>query len=148
MARTFLLLHSLALSLLTLSSVALAQSTAPAPAQPSRPSDAPPKMEVIEEGSDKAITVTPRQGGTKITEKKVGGVVTEVKVKSGKSSYTLKPNTPAGNAHPGDGQSNALRGPQWTVLEFDLNKKKKTDKEAVPEQAPVPPPPAPAPAAK
>ena len=139
------LLQSLALSLLALSTAALAQQP---PAPPSRPSEAPPKMEVIEEGSDKPITVAPRPGGTKITEKKVGGVVTEVKVKSGKSAYTLKPNTPAGNAHPGDGQSNALRGAQWTVLEFDLNKKKKTDKEAVPEQAAVPPPPARTPAAK
>ncbi|MES2017142.1 MAG: hypothetical protein V4484_11660 [Pseudomonadota bacterium] len=110
-----------------------------------KPSEAPPKLEIIEQGSDTPITIAPpKQGGTKITEKKEGGRVTEVKVKSGKSSYTMKPNNPAGNAQPGDGTSNTLRAPQWTVLEFDLGKKKKTDRENVPEPAPAPPPPAPA----
>lgn len=142
MLRIQLSKYSSALALLLLSGAALAQQSPPTPAP--KPSQAPPKLEVIEEGSDTPITVTPRkQGGAKITEKKVGGVVTEVKVQSGKSHYTLKPNVPAGNAQPGDGQSSTLRAPQWTVLEFDLGKKKKTDKEEVAEQAPVPPPPAP-----
>jgi len=129
MLRTPLLLTSLALS--------LAAGTATAQT-PSKPSEAPPRLEVVEDGP---ITVAPaRQGGTKITEKKEGGRVTEVQVKAGKSSYTMKPNIPAGNALPGDAQSSAIRAPQWTVLEFDLNRKKKnTDKEAVPD-APAPPP--------
>lgn len=142
MVGTYFLRQSSALLLLALSGVALAQQQSPAPAP--KPSQAPPKLEVIEEGSDTPITVSPRkESGAKITEKKEGGVVTEVKVKSGKSSYTMKPNVPAGNAHPGDGQSSTLRAPQWTVMEFDLGKKKKTDKEEVAEQAPVPPPPPP-----
>ncbi len=140
-----LLCKSLALGWLVLSTSVLAQQTPATPAPTQKPSEAPPKLEVIEAGSDTPITVAPRkQGGAKISEKKVGGVVTEVKVQSGKSSYTMKPNTPAGNAHPGDGQSSALRAPQWTVMEFDLGKKKKTDKDEVTEQAPVPPPPRPA----
>jgi hypothetical protein len=68
------------------------------------PSSAPPKLERIEEGSDTPITVTPQTSGQhKITEKKEGGRVTEVQVKSGKSTYVMKPNVPAGNAQPGDG---------------------------------------------
>ena len=108
-----------------------------------QPAATPPKLERIEEGSDTPITVTPPKStqGNKITEKKQNGKVTEVTVKSGPSTYTMKPNTPAGNAQPGDAMSNGLRAPQWTVLEFDLGKKKKTDKEDVPQEAPVPPPP-------
>ena len=122
------------LTLLALSALAQAQQT---------PSQVPPKLERIEDGSDTPITVTPKAPEKKITEKKEQGRVTEVKVKSGKSTYTMKPNVPAGNAQQGDGQSSAIRAPQWQVLEFDLSKKKKTDKEDEP-AASVPPPPAPA----
>lgn len=103
----------------------LAASTGAAVAQ-QKPSEQPPKLDVIEPGSDVPAVIAPRAGGTKITEKKEGGVVTEVKVKSGKSSYTMKPNVPAGNAQPGDAVSSQIRAPQWTVMEFDLLKKKKT----------------------
>ncbi|MES2325090.1 MAG: hypothetical protein V4633_22780 [Pseudomonadota bacterium] len=140
MRRTSMLWKFLTLGLLAHASLAIAQQTAsPAPSQ------APPKLEVIEEGNDAPITVTPpKSGGTKITEKKEGGRVTEIKVKSGKSNYTMKPNIPAGNAQPGDGQSSNVRAPQWTVMEFDLGKKKKTSKDDVPEPTPakVAPPPA------
>lgn len=136
MLRTSTLWNILSLSLLACASTAVAQQ---------KPAEAPPKLEVIEEGSDTPITVTPPStGGAKITEKKEGGRVTEVKVKSGKSSYTMKPNVPAGNAQPGDVTGSTLRAPQWTVLEFDLARKKKTDKENVPEAADAPPPPRPA----
>ena len=136
MLRTPAVFTSLTLCLLAHAGLAMAQQ---------KPSEAPPKLEIIEQGSDTPITVTPpKPSGAKITEKKEGGRVTEVKVKSGKSSYTMKPNVPPGNAQPGDGTSSAYRAPQWTVLEFDLNKKKKTDKENVPEPANAPPPPAPA----
>ncbi|MES2318096.1 MAG: hypothetical protein V4631_11445 [Pseudomonadota bacterium] len=136
MLRKPALLTSLSLCLLVSAGFASAQQ---------KPSEAPPKLEIIENGADTPITVTPpKTGGAKITEKKEGGRVTEVKVKSGKSSYTLKPNVPAGNAQPGDVTSGTSRGPQWTVLEFDMNKKKKTDPESVPDAAKAPPPPAPA----
>ena len=109
------------------------------------PSSAPPKLERIEEGSDTPITVTPQTSNQKkITEKREGGRVTEVQVKSGKSTYIMKPNVPAGNAQPGDAQSSAIRAPQWQVMEFDLGKKKKTEpREDETPAAPVPPPPAP-----
>ena len=133
MSRISALPKILSLCLLAHSSLASAQQATPA---------APPKLERIEEGSDTPITVTPpRESGNKITEKRENGRVTEVKVKSGKSSYTMRPNVPAGNAQPGDAQSGAIRAPQWQVMEFDLSKKKKTSKEDVPEAAPGPPPP-------
>jgi len=142
MLRTVPLRNILALCLLAHAGIALAQQAAP--------SAAPPKLERIEEGSDQPITVTPSKstGGSKITEKKEGGRVTEVQVKSGPSTYTMKPNTPAGNAQAGDATAGAIRAPQWQVMEFDLSRKKKTDKEDVPEAAPVPPPPPPRPASK
>ena len=130
------------LTLASLLSLACVAPAALAQAQ-QKPSEAPPKLQVEDDGAP--ITNAPqKQGGTKITEKKEGGRVTEVKVKAGPSTYTMKPNVPAGNAQPGDAQSSAIRAPQWTVLEFDLGgKKKNTDKEAVPDAAaaPAPPPP-------
>jgi hypothetical protein len=94
----------------------------------STPSQAPPKLEKIEEIADDPITVTAKPGQeSKITEKRDNsGNVTEATVKSGPSTYTLKPNRPAGTALPGDIMSGNNRGPQWTVMEFDIGKKKKT----------------------
>jgi hypothetical protein len=108
-----------------------------------KPAETPPKLEVIESGPPPraAITATPKsaKGGTKITEKKEGGRVTEAKVQSGPSTYTMKPNTPAGNAQPGDVQSgNGVRAPQWTLLEFGPGKKKPVAEGA--ETADAPPP--------
>ena len=131
-----LTLLSLSLPLCLLAPAALAQT-------PPKPSEAPPKMQVEDDGAP--ITNAPqKQGGTRIVEKKEGGRVTEVKVKAGPSTYTMKPHVPAGNAQPGDGQSSAIRAPQWTVLEFDIGgKKKNTEQEAVPEATPAPAPPPP-----
>ena len=138
MSRTAPLWKILSLCLLAHAGAALAQQSAP--------SAAPPKLDRIEEGSDQPITVTPSRsstGGSKITEKKEGGRVTEAQVKSGPSTYTMKPHSPAGNAQAGDATAGNIRAPQWNVMEFDLSRKKKTDKEDVPEPAPVPPPPPP-----
>lgn len=137
MLRKLTLSPLMALCLLAHAGAALAQST---------PSSAPPKLERIEEGSDTPITVTPaKSANRKITEKKEGGRVTEVKVESGKSTYYMKPNVPAGNAQPGDAQSSAIRAPQWKVMEFDLGKKKpKVHDEEPADTTPAPPAPAPA----
>ena len=124
----------LALPLILLATGALAQSAPPQPQQ----------LERIEE-VDNPVTVTAKPGReTKIVEKREGGRVTEAKVKSGGSTYTVKPNTPAGSALPGDAAGSANRGPQWTVLEFDLlsKKKKRSAEEAEKEDGPPPPPPA------
>ena len=114
------------------------------PSVPPKPGDAPPKLETIEpvQTPRPSVNVTPKsaKGGTKITEKKDGGRVTEVKVQAGPSTYTMKPNVPAGNAQHGDVQSgNSVRGPQWTVLEFGKGKKKPVA-EAAAETADAPPP--------
>ena len=133
MLRTPVISASLTLCLLACAGLATAQQ---------KPSEAPPKLEIIEQGVDAPLPTSPaRTPGAKITEKKEGGRVTEVKVKSGKSSYTMRPNVPAGNAQPGDAQSGAIRAPQWTVLEFDMNRKKKNDQEAAAQPAAAPPPP-------
>jgi len=108
-----------------------------------KPAETPPKLDVIEEGSDTPIVVTPpATGGAKITEKKDGGRTTEVKVKTGKSAYTMKGAHPSAVNERSSGTGSTLGTPQWQVLEFDLSRKKKTDKEAVP-AAEAPPPPAP-----
>ena len=121
--------YVLALTLLAHAASVSAQANAPAPQ----------KLEKIEETGESPITVTARPGGeSKITEKREQGKVTEVKVTSGASTYSLKPNTPAGSALPGDAVGSANRGPQWQVMEFDLGKKKKTQSEQ--EAADTPPP--------
>jgi hypothetical protein len=133
MMRTSILRHFLALSLLALSAAAAAQT----------PSAAPPKLEKLDESGDAPITVTGKPGSEKkIVEKREQGKVTEVKVTSGKSTYYVKPNTPAGSAQPGDVTGSANRGPQWKVMEFDLGKKKKSEKEQeAADNAPPPPSP-------
>ncbi len=124
----------LPLLLLAAANTALAQQ---------KPAETPPKLEVIEEGSDTPIVVTPpKTGGAKITEKKDGGRVTEVKVKNGKSAYTMKGAHPSAVNERGNATGSTLGSPQWQVLEFDLARKKKTSKEDVP-AAEAPPPPAP-----
>jgi TolA-binding protein len=101
-----------------------AQTTQPAPA------GQPPATERIEPGSDEPATKIEPRRGTQIREKRNNGQVTEVEVQSGKSHYVLRPNQPAGNAQPGDAQSGTRGGPQWQVLEFDLNGKKKAAADA------------------
>ena len=131
----------LLLGMLAHASLVQAQQTAPA--------QTPPKLEQIQEGSDTPVTITPQQRGKqKITEKRDGGRVTEVQVTTGKSSYTMKAPAPGSVNDQADLTGSKLRPPQWKVLEFDLNGKKKRDAEAaaaaaaeVPVLAPAPPPP-------
>jgi hypothetical protein len=148
MPRTSPSLKLLSLCLLGYASLAAAQQTAQ-PAQSAPPSEKPPKLERIEPGSDVPATTIPPKGGTQIKEKKQGGKVTEVEVQAGPSHYTMQPNTPAGNAQVGTVETgNAVRPPQWKVLEFDLNRKRKQGEAGSGETAPsavdVPPPPRPA----
>jgi hypothetical protein len=116
----------LTLALLACAGTAGAQTatTAPQPAQP-------PVTERIESGSDVPATrIEPRNRGTQVIEKRNNGQVTEIEVKSGRSHYHMRPNQPAGNAQAGDAQSSAFRAPQWQVMEFDLNGKKKAAADA------------------
>ncbi|MEC5160882.1 hypothetical protein ACFDR9_002375 [Janthinobacterium sp. CG_23.3] len=129
MMRISIFRQFLALSLLALSAAAGAQT----------PSSAPPKLEKLDESGDAPITVT-APAEKKITEKREQGKVTEVKVTTGKSTYYVKPNTPAGSAVPGDLTGSANRGPQWKVMEFGPGKKKQDPKEQeAADNAPPPP---------
>jgi len=101
-----------------------AQTTQPVPTAQ------PPVTERIEPGSDEPATKIEPRRGTQIREKRNNGQVTEVEVQAGKSHYVLRPNQPAGNAQPGDAQSGTRGGPQWQILEFDLNGKKKAAADA------------------
>jgi hypothetical protein len=144
MSRISTCLQTLTLCLLAHASLAGAQQQ-PTQAQP-QPSDKPPKLERIEPGSEQPATTIPPRPRTQITEKRAHGQIVEVDVVSGPSHYTMRPNVPAGNAQPGDAESSAIRAPQWTILEFDGNAKRKAASAAEGAAAPAeaPPPPAPA----
>jgi hypothetical protein len=139
-SRLPLLAPCLTLLLAAQAGSALAQQAA----QPqSTQNQAPPKLERVEPGSDVPATTIPSRTRTQITERRDGGQVTEVEVNSSGSHYTMKPNTPPGNAVPGS-NANSIRAPQWKVGEFDLSGKRRAAAEAgtnTPAAADVPPPP-------
>ncbi|MGV8893739.1 MAG: DUF2782 domain-containing protein [Burkholderiaceae bacterium] len=108
----------------------IAACAMPLLASAQQPAPQPPVMENLEEGEPPAISITPPGTEKKITEKRQQGKVTEVEVKSGNSTYYLKPVDPAGSAMRGDGQSNEMRAAQWPVIEFDMGSKKKKAAEA------------------
>lgn len=121
---------SLSLVLLACAGAAGAQTATP-PQPQTRPQSQPPATEPIEAGSDEPATRIEPRRGTEIREKRNNnGQVTEIEVKSGKSRYIMRPNQAAGNAQAGDAQSSAFRAPQWQVMEFDGNAKKKAQAEA------------------
>jgi hypothetical protein len=121
------------------------QPAAPQSNQQSNKSEAPPKLERVEPGSDVPATNIPSRTRTQIKETRDGGQVTEVEVNSSGSHYYMKPNTPPGNAVPGSASGNSIRAPQWKVGEFDLSGKRKAANETgtntpAPADAPPPPP--------
>ncbi|MGX4642947.1 DUF2782 domain-containing protein [Massilia sp. SYSU DXS3249] len=131
MLRTFPRLTSSLLLFASLAAAGTAGAQTAAPAQPpAQPTGQPPATEPIEAGSDEPATRIEPRRGTQIREKRNNGQVTEIEVQSGKSRYMMRPNQPAGNAQAGDAQSSAFRAPQWQVMEFDLNAKRKAAAEA------------------
>jgi len=115
MPRTFPRL-TMSIALLAGAGAALAQT----------PATGQPPIERIEPGSDVPATRIEPKRGTQIREKRNNsGQVTEVEVQSGGSHYVMKSGQPVGNAQPGDAQSSGIRAPQWQVMEFDLNGKRK-----------------------
>jgi len=117
---------------------AMAQTTIQS-TQSSQNQTPPANVQRIEPGSDVPTTTIPPKRGTEIVEHRNGGQVTEVEVTAGGSHYYMKPNN-----QPGNGQTNAVRSPQWKVGEFDLSGKRRTTNEAgqnVPTTADAPPPP-------
>lgn len=113
---------SVCFSLLTLSSLAHAQANLNKPAPP------PPELQSLEEGEPPAVTIRKpgeeQGGGNSITERRDHGQTTEVKVKSGPSTYYLKPRAQVGSSTPGDVQSGPPTGAQWQIKEFDWGSKK------------------------
>lgn len=106
----------------------------------SKPASTPPNLEKLEEVPDSGITISkPETAKSKMVEKRVGGKVTEVQVKSGKSNYVVKANPEYGNAPKGTVQGDANRGAQWKVLEFG-GKKEPKEIEPVPALEPAPAP--------
>ncbi len=102
------------------------------------PSAEPPKLEKLDDSQTPTVNIAPPASERSVTEKRRQGRVEEVKVKSGKSTYYLKPNRPAGSAIVGDVQSDTVRPAQWKIKEFDLGNKKKVEaKDAA--DAPQPP---------
>ena len=116
--------------------ITAAAANQPALAQQRAEAPPPPRLEKLEEGEPPAVTITPPSEKATITEKRApGGKRTEVKVKSGKSTYRVQPSDEPGNAQQGDGQSISAKPAQWEVMQFDLNREKKA------QQVPVEPPP-------
>ncbi|CAN5742831.1 hypothetical protein BH11PSE12_BH11PSE12_04570 [soil metagenome] len=104
----------------------------------SKPALTPPTLEKLEEGPESGITISkPEATKPKMTEKRVNGKVTEVQVKSGKSSYVVKSDPEVGNAPKGTVQGDANRAAQWTILEFG-GKKESKEVEPAPALPPAP----------
>ena len=105
----------------------------------------PPQLERLEEGAAPAVTIPGGgQPERSITEKREQGRVTEVEVRTGRSTYVVKPLNPGGSALPGDTQANTNRAAQFKVKEFDLSKPEDLKPQPQPQaiQAPAAPPPA------
>ncbi|MBI1834842.1 MAG: hypothetical protein HYR92_03610 [Burkholderiales bacterium] len=89
----------------------------------------PPKLEKLEEGPETDIKlIKPESTKLKTVERREGGKVTEVQVKSGKSQYTVKTNDAVKGTREGD----ANRAAQWKVMEFG-GKKEAKQTESLPE---------------
>jgi hypothetical protein len=109
--------------LLTTFSLVFAVSMPVFAQQPRADAPQPPRLERLEEGEAPAVTIPGGgQPERSITEKREQGRVTEVEVRTGRSTYVVKPLNPAGSALPGDTQANTNRAAQFKVKEFDLSK--------------------------
>jgi hypothetical protein len=92
---------------------------------------APPQLETLEEGEEPAVTIRPPEQRRSVSEKRAaGGMLTEIRVESGNSTYYMQPD------RIGDNQPGSLRGPQWEIFRFDLKRRDEAVK-----AADIPPPP-------
>ena len=136
MSRTSSVWKILMLGTLAQAGLAAAQQTVNMP---------PPKMERVDDSDVPLTTAPPRATAPKVAERRENGQVKEVEVTTGKSTYTMKANSPTAVAQPGDPASGTLRPPQWKVMEFDLFRKKQKEEGepagASTAVAPPPPPP-------
>ena len=125
------------LAVLSLSDIAAAQ-TAASSVKADVP---PPRIEKLEEGPSVKPEKNPSLGkpdNKKINEKRNNaGKVTEVEVKTGNTSYTLKADPEVGNAPAGTMQGQANRPAQWKVLEFGGKTERPAESRDVTPPAPV-----------
>jgi len=118
-------------------------ASAQQPASKNAVSQAPPKLEQVEPGSDVPATSVQSTPRTVVTERRVNGQVVEADVVSSGSHYNMRPNVPAGNAQINTVEGgNTVRAPTWNIMTFGANKKKPADETAGPSStADAPPPP-------
>lgn len=137
MARTSSFWKAFSLGALALAGLASAQQPASKTV-----SQAPPKLEQVEPGSDVPATSVQSAPRTVITERREHGQVVEADVVSSGSHYNMKPNRPAGNAQINDAQNgNSIRAPTWTVMQFGAGTKKPAAEATGPSSTADAPPP-------
>lgn len=107
----------------------------PAIAQEAAKTPPPPQLETLDESEQPAITIRKPDTKNEISERREQGRVTEVKVKSGGSTYYLKPKVSAGSP-PNDAHGSDISVPMWSVKEFDVGQNQESDKKPAPEAAP------------
>lgn len=116
----------------------------PLPASAQQAAGNPPAgLETLDESAAPAVTIRQPAPQSRAHEYRApGGRVTEIEVSSGGSTYYLKPNTQAGSAIYGDGESTALRAPQWQIGVFDFRRSQEEKAAQAAAAASTPPPPA------
>lgn len=95
--------------------------------------------EILDETDEPAITIRKPDINAEIVERRNGGMVEEIKVTSGPSTYYLYPN--GKNGVPDSFESGLVRPALWKVGEFDVTERsKKVGDENDPMSQDVPPP--------
>ena len=79
----------------------------------------PPGLELIDESEQPTITIRRPDATSEISERREHGMIKEVKVQAGGSTYYLFPNNPLGSAFQ-DAGSRVVRPALWRVHEFDM----------------------------
>jgi len=93
----------------------------------------PSDLELVDELDQPTVTIRkPEEGGQIIERKESGGVVKEIKVQTGVSTYYLYPNEPVGSGMRGDAASAPVRPALWRVHEFDLSESPPEEEKNVP----------------
>lgn len=106
----------------------------------------PPDLDLVDEIDQPAITIRKPEERATITERRSHGIVKEIRVQTGVSTYYLFPNEPAGSAMRGDTESTQVRPALFRVHAFDIGEAKPEDQKKEQEQplnAPALPPPPP-----
>lgn len=114
---------------------ALAQQSA-GTSRPTNLAPPPPELQNLEEGQKPDITIEKNEKAPEgtITQQRQQGVVTDIKVNSGGSTYHIVPRT-TGTSLPGDTPGAPANGARWVIKEFDWGQKKEKPKNPGQDQA-------------